>query len=364
MKYIVPEYFKHFKCKCGSCRHSCCEGWPVRISMKEYYRLLGINCSKKLRTKLDCALRICSRPNPDSYAEISNNWNGICLLHREDGLCSLHRELGESLLPEICRIYPRRMVKLPESNLCACSNSCEGVVELLLELKYPMQFEERDLSINPKFEIKAPWHLMEECKNAINIIQDRTRSLPERIIILGNHLKGCEWSSKDTKELSLGFQYLYSLDKIYDRSISVNEYCSAAENYFSIDRKDTLTPKDLMLISEKYDLAARNLEVLLPKWQENFEQLLVNHMFYKVFPYTENLASKSDAYLSLVIIYAFLRINLIGFMYYETNKNQLVDFFAAMFRLIEHSDFDRVAVKLLKSMNNSVEDIAMQLLHV
>lgn len=87
-------------------------------------------------------------------------------------------------------------------------------------------------------------------------------------------------------------------------------------------------------------------------------------MFYSSFPYKEGLDSKSDAYLALAIIYSFLRINLLGFMSTEANRDLLVDFFAAMFRLIEHSSFDYVAVKLLKGMNGSEQELVTQLLRV
>lgn len=364
MKYIIPEYFKCFKCKCGSCRHSCCEGWPVRISMKEYYKLIGINCSKKLRAKLDCALKTCSKPNADCYAEISTNWSGICMLHQEDRLCSLHRELGENMLPEICRIYPRRLVQLSEINLCSCSNSCEEVVELLCAAKSPMQFEECDISLHPKFKVELTKQQFDECKKAISILQDRTQSLPERLITLGNFLYGYEYFTKNTTELSLAFQFLYSLDKHYENSMSVSDYCRSAENYFCIDRKDALTIEDQMMISEKYAFATKQLDIHLPEWQDIFEQLLVNHMFYSIFPYTESLESRNDAYLSLVIIYSFLRINLLGFIANETNKDRLIDFFAAMFRLIDHSSFDYITVEFLKRMNYPIQDLVTQLIYV
>lgn len=286
------------------------------------------------------------------------------MLHREDGLCSLQMELGDSVQPEICQIYPRRLVQLSEINLCSCSNSCEAVVELLIALKSPMQFEISDISIKPKFKVKVPKHQLEDCKNAISILQDRTRSLPERLFTLGNCLNGYEWCSKGTKDLFLAYQFLYSLDKFYENNRSVSDYCRSAEQYFCIERKDTLTTEDLMLISEKHAFASQYMDIILPEWQEIIEQLLVNHMFYSNFPNSENLDSDNDAYLSLVIIYSFIRINLLGFMFNKTNKNLLIDFLAAMFRLIDHSYFDYATVKLIKGMNNSVQDLVTQLLRV
>lgn len=364
MKYIVPEYYKDFKCKCGNCRHSCCEGWPVRISMKEYYRLLGINCSKKLRVKLDRALKICPEPTTSCYAEISNDWNGFCLLHREDGLCSLQIELGESNLPEICRIYPRKAVHLSENYECSCSNSCEEVVELLMNQKTPLLFEENDLSIHPKFEMRVPLLQYEECMKLISIIQDRSQPLPERFLVLGNHLAGNDIYIKNSKDLSLAFQLLFTLDKFYESSISISDYCRSAQNYFCMNNKEMLSEDDLNLICERYIAASNHLEALLPDWQLLFEQLIVNHMFYRTFPFTDRQNQREDTFLSLVAIYSFLRINLLGFMADKSDRNQLVDFFAAMFRLIDHSDFDLISVKLLKSKKYSATDYVPQLLKV
>ncbi len=39
--FLVPDYFPRFACKMGECRAACCRGWPVSISMENYFRLLG-----------------------------------------------------------------------------------------------------------------------------------------------------------------------------------------------------------------------------------------------------------------------------------------------------------------------------------
>ena len=41
-KYLVPDYFPEFSCKMGACRAACCVGWPVSITMDDYFRLLGM----------------------------------------------------------------------------------------------------------------------------------------------------------------------------------------------------------------------------------------------------------------------------------------------------------------------------------
>jgi predicted permease len=40
--HLVPDYYPAFSCKMGACRHACCEGWPISVSMKDYFTLLGL----------------------------------------------------------------------------------------------------------------------------------------------------------------------------------------------------------------------------------------------------------------------------------------------------------------------------------
>ena len=60
--YWVPDYYPEFVCKCGQCRSTCCEGWDVSLSMEEYFRLVGMECSPELRGKMDGAFHIVENP--------------------------------------------------------------------------------------------------------------------------------------------------------------------------------------------------------------------------------------------------------------------------------------------------------------
>lgn len=104
--YLVPDYYKNFQCKGKECRHTCCQGWDVTISMKEYFRLQSMDCSKKLRGKLDRTFYIISQPTEDRYAMIEKNFDHDCPLHMANGYCMLQCESGENALPAICRYYP------------------------------------------------------------------------------------------------------------------------------------------------------------------------------------------------------------------------------------------------------------------
>lgn len=364
MKYIVPEYYKNFKCKCGTCRNSCCEGWPVRISRKEYYRLLSLPCSNELRIKLDCALKICPEPSNECYAQVSADWQGLCMLHREDGFCALQTELGEDSLPEVCRLYPRKTIAIIQDCEGSCSSSCEAVVEALMNIKSVLHFEEIALSITPEFKVNLSSKKYACCKNSISILQNRSLSLVERFFMLGNSLTGVEFITGEPDNLSFAYRLLHELGQYYVNNLNIGDYCKVSHNYYGIVGKELLSEEDTRFIAKKHKAAAEQLELILPDWQILFEQLFVNHMFYNNFPYTDTLDDVNDSFLSLVILYAFLRFHILGYMSDKTDQVRLVDFLAAMFRVIEHSNFQSITVKLLKNKKCSAQEYVPELLSV
>ena len=104
--FLIPDYFPDFHCKMGDCRAACCQGWPISISMENYFSLLGMDCPPDLRSRLDVGLRMVEHPTKDEYARFNPRWDGNCPMRMEDGRCSLHAEIGEDSLPEVCRLYP------------------------------------------------------------------------------------------------------------------------------------------------------------------------------------------------------------------------------------------------------------------
>lgn len=361
MKYIVPEYYKSFQCKCCECRQSCCSGWSVSISKLEYYRLLGISCSKKLRIKLDCALKICPESN-EGFAQISADWNGNCSLQREDGLCSLQTELGENSLPAVCRLYPRHVIHRSDGSECSCSNSCEAVVDILVQLHKPMQFEATELSIEPIFETGQVSHTYDYRTESIVILQDRSLPLTQRLISLSNFLFGSEFYAQNTNPLSISFRIFPMLLSHFEDSISISSYCITSQYYFHLNRPLYLSDENPDVLMEKYLEASASIEVLLPNWQVLLEQLIVNHMFYNNFSLTDNLETMQDDFISLFTMYSFLTLNLLGNLSVITTHEKLVDYLAAMFRVIEHSGFRSTAVKLYKNSGYSISNNMPELL--
>ena len=108
--FLVPDNYADFHCKCGQCRHTCCDGWAVTFPREDYFRLLSVPCSPELRRKLDTSLHLADDPTPERYAELLPNWEGHCPLQRADGLCALQAECGEEAL--------QKLQENPDTKLC------------------------------------------------------------------------------------------------------------------------------------------------------------------------------------------------------------------------------------------------------
>ena len=369
--YLVPDYYPAFSCKMGACRRPCCEGWPISVSMKDYFTLLGIDCSPELRRKLDGGLHLSLHPTPEAYAQILPRYDGQCPLHMADGRCMLHAECGGDALAAVCRLYPRG-VRNGADRECSCANSCERVIEQLLVHEAPLQF----ITIHNDFGLPdAPprqrhFHTggreQEIRLWLIRQLQRREYPLPQRLILLGEALHALDdaLNAPDDAQLQAlladqtpfrtpvqpqpahedlltGLRTMERLLDVLDRdSSSIREYGEEAQRYYG-------SGEDLF---GNYLDARAALETVLPQWERWFEHLLVNHMFFVQFPFQDRPVSLKDEYLSLCAVYMLLRCLLLGCLAVQGNLTHAVDVAAAAFRLVDHTTFDRYAGPLLREL--------------
>lgn len=368
--YLVPDYFPSFSCKMGTCRRPCCEGWPISVTMKDYFHLLSVPCSDELRRKLDCALHLAPHPTEDAYAQILPRYDGVCPLHLPDGRCALHAECGDGVLAAVCRLYPRG-VRNSEERECSCANSCEAVVELLLAHAAPMTFVplRRDFGLPPAPPRQHNFHAGQDGQQLrlwmISQMQERSQSLPQRLLRLGTALHALDealQAGDDARiaalvagqealpapalptpghaELTDGLRVISRmLDALDHDSSSIRAYGEAALAYFRCGCPFA-----------QYEQACRRFTAVVPQWETWFEQLLVNHMFFVQFPFQDRPVTLADEYLSLCAIYMLLRFLLLGCMAEAGDVSHAVDVAAAAFRLIDHTEFDRYAGPLLREM--------------
>ncbi len=376
--FLMPDYFGEFSCKMGACRHACCEGWPITVSMKNYFTLLGIDCSPELRRHLDCALHLTGRPSELEYAQFSPRWDGNCPLRMEDGRCSIHAELGEEPLPDVCRLYPRGIRKREGGGYeISCANSCEGVIELFLHREEPITFAERPFSIAlPPLAEPTTRFAAEGLSTAlrlryIEVMQDRRFPIVDRLACLYELLTATEAAFGDREGLerlltgqrtpprfkqvsddahfAFGIEIAEELVSLLDaRSESIRDYGERALANLQRNRQDA---------SNYRRLKERVFETACPAWERLFEHLLVNHMFFCQFPFQDRPVNLREEFTALCVIYSLLRFLCVGLAEELHCDEALVDMLAAAFRLIDHTDFERTAIALLKRIGCTPEGL-------
>ena len=371
--YLVPDYFPSFSCKMGACRTACCEGWPISISRNDYFRLLSVECSEELRRRLDVSMHLADYPTPERYALISPRYDGQCPLRMEDGRCRLHAELGEGFLSAVCRLYPRGFRNRDGMRECSCANSCEAVLELLYRHEPPLSFIRLDLDadVPPAPERKVIFETAgreEEIRLwLIGHIQNRAYSLPRRMLLLGEAMQALDQAlslpdtdrlqrllsgeekipvpegiEADAPHLLFGLDAARKMIAIMDeRSDSIRSYGEAAIAYFGEDEA----------AFDRYEKARGHFGLLVPAWQNWFEGMLVNHMFFSHFPFQDRPVALKDEYLALCAVYALMRFLCLGWMATHGSIDAAIDVCAAAFRLIDHTEFDRYAAPILKDLN-------------
>ena len=345
-KMLVPDFYTGFSCKCGECRSSCCEGWDVAIPQDEYFKLLGLDCSEELRNRLSRAFYVPKSASPERYAMLNHDWLGRCPMRSENGLCMLHAEAGEDELPAVCRLYPRSIRRdLSEASL---SNSCERVIEMLIERSTQLRFVEADIGeTGTGTEIPSRMALRMQC---IGILQDRNSSLRESFESVGQLITGqkaAECRFEDCLRVMLSFCREYS-----ENGSSLKTYCeNSIRKLTGISENEYLKRKAL-------------LEEMFPNVEMIQENIMVNHFFVEKFPYSETREDETEEYESLCALLCVIGVLVIGNLERIVNENDLTDLLASAFRVMEHSAFHYNAHVLLDRAGFGEPDMAGSLLKI
>lgn len=384
--YLTPDYYVDFVCKGGSCRHPCCVGWGISLSMKEYFRLLGMDCSAELRRRMDGAFHLADAPTEEGYAQITPNWQGDCPMHLPNGYCQLQCECGETALPAICRYYPRG-VHVEIDPECSCSNSCEGVLELLFQKREPIGFQRRDMRFDlPEAEADVPDRVRNHYRATrdlcIRTLQCRELPLSRRMMALGKRMKVLHRAFQDGADKAIAaaleqcarmepplppqaddafaLRVQYRIAELFGRhSNSIHDYVRFAEQALALKEGEAPSADSV----RRYREAKEHFSALFPEWPRMFEQVVVNHVFFERFPFSDRHENMWDEYLSLCAGYGLLRFLAVSWMSDKSDEADLVDVCAATFRLIDHSSFDWNAAVLLEWMHLvDEEDMARLLL--
>lgn len=267
------------------------------------------------------------------------------------------------------RFYPQFAITIPRGpridydTACSCSNSCEKVIELLLQDDEVISFEDRQLSFNINFlNSKISEEDKQMYKGISNLcyllINNRDMFLPRRIVLLGRVLQSIQRAEDNNlpinyESFSIDFfindyqikkdiNYSFDLQKklllhFTKQSRSIKSYSEHVFNYLS-DGDEI----------EQYLKAKKHFNEIFPNSEIMFEKILVNHLFFIQFPFSSRYETLWDEFESLCGVFMFIRFLSICYMADKSKVEDFVDVISAAFRLIDHTSFDRNVSLLLK----------------
>lgn len=247
---------------------------------------------------------------------------------------------------------------------CSCSNSCERVLELLFADDDPITLEEMPLSFNYTLNYRSisdnTKHHYEVIRKICNtVITNRNLSLEKRLIILGKIFQNIE--SLNDKDITISindlnfsnhdFTFITDINLSYEiqkklvlyyanHSISIQKYAEEALKYFGKVNE-----------IDQYKKAKERLQQLFPNIEIMLEKIIHNYLIYIQFPYSHNSYSLLEEYASLCGVYLFVNYIVLGYMANRNTLEDFIDVVSAIFRLINHSNFNQDIFVLLKPAN-------------
>lgn len=363
---LMPDYYPEFQCLASKCKYTCCQEWYISLTKQDYTKVRNARKSKELQATIEKHFKRNRTDNPTSYAQILYNEAGFCPLYTEDGLCGLQVECGYPILPKVCKTFPRTERQTPSGLVeHSCSTGCEKVVMLLMERLDGLKFIKQTADVLPGFipltfskaiALKPilNYHL-DVTMICIQILQNRSYSLENRMFLLGLALKDLDEIEKDfspdkmqnwltTKRLFTRYsaQIQDTLDRITvdprKSLVSAVQHGQLFQILFNNQKElidqifenlhIEITEDDMINSNTEYFQSQK--EVLLkrfPDFEKILENVLVNLFFEYQFPLRQD--SIWNQYKLFCFYYSFFLFMSVGYLC----KNQTMDDFIYLFTI-------------------------------
>ena len=265
--YYEPEYVSNFQCDGQRCGGSCCKDWQIEIDAKSYNRY-----NKK---KTDIA----NFSNGKYY--INFNEKNACPFLTEEYLCGLQLKYGEPFLSGTCRTYPRRIYVIGDFCERTLSLACPLAAELALskQIKFKTTESEDEADMyNPYISENLFDYLIEVQMTGVKILQERTLTIDQRLIILGFYLDRLEEIIDSGKLSEIDrLSSIYQSEKFFNKQVPAMlqsiRYNQAAYEKIMLEA----IAKAEIITSPKLDLRIKNTNLL--------ENYLVNEFFGNIYPW-------------------------------------------------------------------------------
>ena len=120
----VISFYEQFQCLATKCPNTCCRGWRISIDNETRERYEKEEGAEGFRLKATMTF------GEDKEVR---RFFGRCANETKEGLCRLQLKGREELMPEICRIYPRRSIRIGDDEEVTFELSCPMTARLFLE---------------------------------------------------------------------------------------------------------------------------------------------------------------------------------------------------------------------------------------
>lgn len=359
-KYPVtrPTCFDRFQCKGGACRNTCCQGWNITISRAEYNKVRHL-----LRHDDVQFFKRMPRQTANDliYAKVKMTEDNYCPLFDSEGLCALQRKYGYGVLPSICKLFPRLMMRFSDDSFSQSLDSgCEKTLELLWEEQEEgMSFTTNEIDITGLSASSLPQYpLYEYAADLRNIsiwlLKNRSYSLADRMILLGLAMRELqEISELEHPDEQLSSWFVKWQEQTKGNPTDLSDL-AGNRAWFMMDNLKILFLFQIML-SKKGDYLSRikdniSFEIIenktiyydiaqyealeeqftkrFPKFNLFFENFMVMTLFRLAFPF--NGQSIWRSYLYLCATYSLMRFVAIASA--PNNAQELIDHMTALSR--------------------------------
>ena len=360
---FIPKYMADFKCIGSECVDTCCAGWDINIDENTFEKY--VNSKGELKELVQGKFRE-NKENEDFLNKgfmILKEQNK-CPFLNDDMLCDIHGRIGEENLCITCKRFPRVYNIIDgiyeKSGLPSCEEICikaflnkekmefieieEDIDESAIEIRRIIDteaFEGTDSLLQYFWEIRV---------NSINIIQNRSFSIEERLNILKYFYREIEKNYKmldfesienileDFSENTIDLELLKG--KAYNES---NEFYLSLIDERLIENIKGIRLKERILeytnAIEGYDINKYSSELSkkLEKYSFIFENYLVNQIFKDLIPFNkgEDLTLSVDV---LINSYRIIKAYTIGL---SLNSKMLLD--------------EKIIIKVIQSLSKDIE---------
>lgn len=183
--YFQPEYVSKFVCDGSKCDAKCCKQWRIYVDKVTYQKYpQDVRAHMQFDDKHNLYLM-----------ELDDKQ--CCPFLNADKLCRLQLEYSADFLSTTCTTYPRYTRNFKRFFERSLTLSCPVAAELILFNPNPMQFELVELSdemhsLGGKIEMahvscseKLAPRMLETQIAMISILQERTLTIDQRLVVLG-----------------------------------------------------------------------------------------------------------------------------------------------------------------------------------